>query len=181
MGTRVVKFVVLLIVIGLGCASLAWAKPAPEEEVALPAPVVAQPSMIAQAPDAAPAEAPAAAPETLGVTQNATGVAYYYNDRDWEVWASIGDISGLRPTAQVEFVRNGQVVATGTVKQVRDVDCIITPAKGTPAGAILKGDVVRVTLNGTRHALNKQMAEERRWELLGEIVFGALVWAPYNK
>ena len=177
MGTRTGWFVLLFAVMALALSSLAWADAAPEEVVALPAPALA-PAVIAQAADA---PAPDPAPETLGVTQNTDGIVYYYNDRDWEVWISLGDLNGLRPTAQVEFVRDGQVVGTGVVKRVRDCDAIVTPSSDTPGGAILKGDDVRVVTNGTRAALDKQLVRERRWQMLGEILFGALVWLPYNK
>ncbi len=179
MGTRTGKILLLIAIVALGLSSLAWADTAPEEVVVLPAPVIAQPSVIAQAPDVAPAVAPAPAPETLGVTE-VQGGAYYYNDRDREVWITLGDRNGLRPTAQVEFLREGEVVGTGTVKNVFTADAVVTPSSTTPAGAIRPGDTVRVVLNGTRAALDKQINQERRLHGVGEILFSVLIlWSSF--
>lgn len=174
MGTRTGKIVLLLAVIGLGLSSLAWAA-APEEVVTVPAPVITPPTMVAQAPVAVAMPVPSAPPEACGVTQDTSGIAYYYDDRDWEVWINLGANNGLRPCAQVSFCRCGQVVATGVVKTVRDADAIVTPSPGTPAGQIHKGDAVRVTCNGTRADLDRVINEERKWELWGEIGLTALL------
>jgi len=100
--------------------------------------------------------------EELGVTVNAKGTAYYYDDRRMEVWVTIGAGHGLRPQAQVVLMRKGEKVAEGTVISVRDMDSIVRPAKGTPAGTILLGDDVRVVSNGPRSALDKVIAREHR-------------------
>jgi len=176
MGTRTGKMVVLLVVLCLGLCALAWAEEAVEEEVAVAAP--AAPQMVAQAPAVVPAPAPVVPPEMLGVTQNAKGTVYFYDDRQWEVWATIGAMNGLRPTAQVEFERCGRVIATGTVKAVRDADCVITPCPGTPAGQILLGDDVHVCLNGTRAALDKVTKRDQRLLWIESLAFSLLVWWP---
>ncbi len=94
------------------------------------------------------------------------------------MWATIGSRDGLRPCAQVEFVRCGEVVAKGTVKIVRESDCVITPCPGTPAGMILVGDDVRVCLNGTRRDVDRVLRHEDRLQALGTLVLSYLVWMP---
>jgi hypothetical protein len=100
---------------------------------------------------------------------------YYYDDRHWEAWVTVGANSGLRPKAQVQFVRCGKVIAQGVVKTVKAADAIVTPCDDTPAGAILLGDDVRVTCNGTRADLEAVMAKERRTEALGTIAISSLL------
>jgi hypothetical protein len=172
--------VLLLVIICLGVTSLAWAgqaadTPAADTSAAVPAAVAKAPveEPAQETPTVEPAAARDANPETLGVTQNAKGTVFYYDDVRWEVWANIGSMHGLRPKAQVVFVRDGQVVASGTVKTVRDADAIITPAKGTPAGTILKGDDVRVVVNGTRKDMERQAKQGRTLDFL----LGVLGWA----
>jgi hypothetical protein len=167
MGTRTLKIALVLAILLLALARLAWAE----------APVaVAQTTEPATAALAAPASGNVA-PELLGVTQNAKGTVYYYDDRRWEAWVTIGAGNGLRPTAQVDFVRKGCVVAQGVVKTVKASDAIVTPCDGTPAGAILLGDDVRVTCNGTREALDAVMAREHRLEMWGDYGLTALLAA----
>ncbi len=186
MGTRTLKIVLVLAILLLALARLAWAEAPATEEAAptvAPAPVVvAQATCPATATCAAPATCPApanggVAPELLGVTQTAKGTVYYYDDRRWEAWATIGASDGLRPTAQVDILRKGCVIARGVVKTVKASDAIITPCDGTPAGTILLGDDVRVTCNGTRAELDKVIARERRTELWANYGLTALLAA----
>ena len=72
-------------------------------------------------------------------------------------------------------MRKGEVIASGTVKTVRDVDCVITPAKGTPAGTVLKGDDMRIVQNGTRADLDRVISHEQRLQNLGTLFFTALL------
>lgn len=102
-----------------------------------------------------------------GAVVNAeTAVAYYLDDARSETWITIGDAEGLRPTAEVAFLRNGQEVARGAVIQVRTNDAIVRPAEGTPGGAIHRGDAVQVLSNGSRKALDTAIRKERRTEEL---------------
>ena len=167
MGTRTMRIILVLGTLLL--AGSAWADTAATKEAAAPAAVA-----VAQASGPASPEA-AVAPELLGVTQNAKGSVYYRDDRRWEVWVTIGSEHGLRPNAQVDFVRGGEVVAQGVVKSVKAVDAIVTPCEGTPAGTILLGDYVRVTCNGTRADLDAVIARERRTETLGTIAISSLL------
>jgi len=166
MGTRIVRLTLALGLVCMALSSLAWADTAASASA---------PVAVAQGDDQAAPATPAVKPELLGVTQNARGTVYYYDDRHWEAWVTTGAINGLRPKAQVEFLRKGEVIATGEVKTVKDADCIITPAKGTPAGAILKGDQVRIVENGTRADLEKVMAKEKHLQDIGTIFFTALI------
>jgi hypothetical protein len=116
-----------------------------------------------------------------GVTENAKGTVYYYDERRPEVWATIGLRNGLRPSAVVAFVRCGEVVAQGIVVQAKTSDCIIRPAPCVPAGTILVGDDVRVLVNGSREALDAVIAREDSDRALGTfaifaILFGS-IWA----
>lgn len=180
MGTRTLKIVLVLAILLLALARLAWAE-APATEQAAPA-VAPAPVVVAEATCPATPSCPATAdggvaPELLGVTQNARGTVYYYDDRRWEAWATLGANDGLRPTAQVDILRKGGLIARGVVKSVKACDAIITPCEGTPAGAILLGDDVRVTCNGTRAELDKVIAREHRAEMWGDIGLTALLAA----
>jgi pyruvate/2-oxoglutarate dehydrogenase complex dihydrolipoamide acyltransferase (E2) component len=110
--------------------------------------------------DAAEAAA-GTAMEELGVTVNAKGTVYYYDDRRPEAWVTVGGNHGLRPEAEIAFMRGGRVVAKGTVAQVRSVDAVVVPAECTPAGTIMLGDDVRVLRNGSRAALNAALGRDR--------------------
>jgi len=92
----------------------------------------------------------------LGVTENAKGTVYYYDETKPEVWATIGLRNGLRPSAVVAFVRRGEIVAEGIVVTAKTSDCIIRPAPCAPAGTILPGDDVVVLVNGSREALERR-------------------------
>jgi len=120
-------------------------------------------------------EEPCQAPEELGVCENAKGTVYFYDDRQLEAWVTIGSSSGLRPTARVAFLRNGEVVAEGDVVQVRNCDAVVRPDKDTPAGTILRGDDVRVTRNGTEEALKRQISGERTIKALGSLLITSLL------
>jgi len=161
------------------CVSETWAaeaSPAPAEKSAVPAVELAK---LERAEEPALASDPPARPiEELGVCDNAEGVVYFYDDGQWEVWATIGARHGLRPTARVAFFRDGQSIAEGRVVDVRNADCIIRPDKDTPAGAILLGDEVRVMRNGSRAALDRVIARAR-WErrILTVLVYAGLAYA----
>ena len=168
MGTRISRLTLALGLVCLGTSTLAWADAAPAAQAP------ATPVVVAQAPE--PATEAAVKPELLkGVVENARGTVYLCDDRHWEVWSTVGSTAGLRPNAKVEFVRQGEVVATGTVKTVRDADCIITPDKGTPAGAVVKGDDMRIVQNGTRADLDRAMNREKRTQQLGTLFLTLLL------
>lgn len=172
MGTRTMKAILAVAMVLVAATSPGWAD-TPATDEAAPA---AGPPPVAVAQASAPAPASGAlSPEALGVTQNATGVVYYRDDRRWETWVTIGSEHGLRPKAQVEFLRGGEVVAQGVVKTVKAIDAIVTPCDGTPAGTILLGDEVRVTCNGTRADLNAAIARDRREEMWGTLGISALL------
>ena len=106
MGTRTGMWIVVLcVVLGLGLSALAWA----DEEAVVAAP--AAPLMVAQGPEMAPVVAPACPPELLGVTQNARGTTYYYEDRSLTAWATIGSARGAAPQS------------AGGLRAVRQSDC----------------------------------------------------------
>jgi hypothetical protein len=179
MGTRTMKLILVLAILLLALARFAWAEapatedPAPVAVAEATCAVTAQPCAVA--PTCAVATASGVAPELLGVTQNAKGAVYYYDDRRWEAWVTVGANHGLRPNAQVQFMRCGKVIAQGVVKTVKASDAIVTPCDGTPAGAILLGDSVCVTCNGTRADLDVVMARERRAEAWGTIAVSAIL------
>lgn len=179
MGTRTMRITLVFAILLLVVARFAWAE-APATEEAAPVAVaqadcVVMSQPVVTAPVCAVATAGGVAPELLGVTQNAKGTVYYYDDRRWEVWVTIGANNGLRPRAQVQFLRCGKVIAQGVVKTVKASDAIVTPCEGTPAGAILLGDDVCVTCNGTRADLDEVIAKERRTEALGTIAISTLL------
>jgi hypothetical protein len=111
----------------------------------------------------------------MGVTENARGNVYYYDERRPEAWVTLGTRHGLRPQAVLIFVRHGEIVAEGMVHDVRIADCIVHPAPGTPAGAIIAGDCVRVLVNGPREAMDAKIRRERSQRALGTIVAYALL------
>ncbi len=118
--------------------------------------------------------AAAAAPETQGVCVNAKGTCYLYDDRQLEAWVTIGSDQGLRPGARVEFARKGEVVAQGEVVTIRAIDCVVRPAAGTPAGTIMRGDDVRVTLNGTEGSRKAQLNRERNFNVFESLFFSGV-------
>jgi len=116
----------------------------------------------------------ATSPETQGVCVNAKGNCYHYDDRQLEAWVTIGSDQGLRPGARVAFLRKGEVVAEGEVVTIRAIDCVVRPDKGTPAGTILRGDDVKVTVNGTEEARQAQLNRERNFNVLESLFFSGL-------
>jgi len=178
MGTRTLSIALLVMALLLGMAVVALAadEPAAGEE-----------QQAAEAQEqAAPDRSCTAAAEMdptleLGVTENAKGTVYLYDERRPEIWATIGTRDGLRPTAVVAFLRKGEVVAQGCVTDVRNADCTIAPAPGTPAGQVLLGDDVRVMVNGPREAMDAKIGREHSDRALGAfaafaILFGN-IWA----
>ncbi|HUU55092.1 MAG TPA: hypothetical protein VMY87_09245 [Armatimonadota bacterium] len=117
----------------------------------------------------------------MGVTENAKGTVYFYDERRPEIWATIGTRHGLRPQALVAIVRRGEIVAEGTVKDVNTSDCVIHPAPDTPAGTVLLGDDVRVLVNGPRAAMEAKIRRERSDRALGTFAAYAIltgcIWA----
>jgi len=118
--------------------------------------------------------------EELGVCLNAKGTVYYCDDRGLEAWATLGSGQGLRPQARVAFLRNGEVVAEGTVVTARPSDAVVRPDKSVPAGTILLGDEVRVLRNGPRSAVLAQMTHERRERRAGTFLIYALLATCIN-
>jgi hypothetical protein len=174
MGTKTRSIALMVVALLVGVAALALAA-----EEAAPAPAA---SSQAAKPEASCAKAVECDPTLeLGVTENAKGSVYLYDERRPEVWATIGTMHGLRPAAVVAFVRNGEVVAQGCVTEARTADCVIAPAPGTPAGQILLGDDVRVVVNGPREAMDAVIHREHSDRTLGAVaVFAILfgnIWA----
>ena len=163
MGTGLRSIVLMVVALSVGLTAVAWA--APEEGCDKPAvaEVKVDPTL------------------ELGVTQNAKGTVYFYDERRPEALATIGMRHGLRPDAMVAIVRKGEIVAEGFVKDVRMADCIVYPAPGTPAGQILVGDDVRVLVNGPREAMDAKIRREHGDRKLGSIAAYALlfgcIWA----
>ncbi len=180
MGTKV-RSIALVMALLMGMCAFAYAD---EEEPAAPAVAEAQVASTEEAPaanDQCVAQAESDPTLIMGVTCNAKGTVYLYDERRPEVWATIGTRQGLRPEAMVAFVRKGEVVAEGCVVEVRNADCVISPAPGTPAGTILRGDDVRVLVNGSREALDAKVRREHSDRALGSfaafaILFGN-IWA----
>jgi hypothetical protein len=181
MGTKV-RSIALVMALLVGVCVLAYA--ADEEPVAPPAAAEVQVASAEQAPAMGEGCVKLAESDptlTMGVTCNAKGTVYLYDERRPEVWATIGIRQGLRPQAMVAFVRKGEVVAEGCVVEIRNSDCVIAPAPGTPAGTILKGDDVRVLVNGPREAMDAKIRREHSDRVLGSfaalaILFGN-IWA----
>jgi hypothetical protein len=67
-------------------------------------------------------------------------------------------IHGLRPGARVVFIRAGRALAEGTVVVARNGYSIVRLDMDAPGGAVMAGDEVRVVRNGTRDALDAQVA-----------------------
>lgn len=161
MGTRIGSMALALVVL-LGVSALAWAAPA--EKSTAPTEEAEGPCEVAGTPV-----------EELGVTENANGVVYYYDDRVPEVWVTIGSNHGLRSEAELAFVRGDRVVANGSVKEVRQIDCVVSPAECTPAGTILLGDGVRVLRNGSRAALDAQIRRDQMEHMLTTAAITAIL------
>ena len=122
-------------------------------------------------------EAACEAMQDLGVCAHSKGIVYYYNDCGPEVWATLGSREGLRRTARVAFLRKGEVVAEGTVVQVKESDCVVRPDKETPGGAIMLGDQMEVVRNGTFAAAEAQRTREHREKVvLNWLVFAGMVY-----
>lgn len=117
--------------------------------------------------------------EDLGVCLNSKGTLYYYNDDKLEAYITIGSSKGLRPQARIAFVRDGVMVAEGTVITVKDADSIARVDADVPAGTVLLGDDARVVSNGPRAAVRAVLAHERRQSstasFLALIILGGLI------
>lgn len=111
----------------------------------------------------------------MGVTENARGNVYYYDERRPEALVTLGTRHGLRPQAVVAFMRQGETVAEGMVHDVRISDCTVHPAPGTPGGAIVAGDCVRVLVNGPRAAMDAKIRREHSQRALGTVLAYALL------
>ena len=170
MGTHTGRISLLVAVLCLGLAAWGWAEaPAAESESS-----AGETIEIAQAPAEAEAEAEVACEEMkeLGVCGHSRGIAYYYSDQRPEVWVTLGSNEGLRVKARVQFVRDDEVVAEGTVTVVRQSDCVVSPDKDVVAGAIMLGDYVNVVQNGTRAATDAVIAREKRSKFLKTCLIG---------
>jgi hypothetical protein len=177
MGTKTLTIALMVVALLVGLASLALAAdepaPAAQEQTAQQQPA---------APNVSCTQAVELDPTLeLGVTENAKGTVYLYDERRPEIWATIGTRHGLRPTAVVAFVRKGEVVAQGCVTEARNADCTIAPAPGTPAGQVMPGDDVIVLVNGPRSAMDAKIHRENSDRALGAfaavaILFGN-IWA----
>ncbi len=179
MGTKTRCIALMVVTLLLGAAALALAA----DEPACPETTASQ-ATAQQCPkaDAACAAAVAADPTLkLGICENAKGTVYLYDERRPEAWVTLGTRHGLRPSAVVAFIRNGQVVAQGCVTDARWADCVIAPAPGTPAGQIMLGDDVRVLINGSREAMDAKIRREESDRALGAFaafaVFFGNIWA----
>jgi len=164
MRTNTYRHALMVIVLSLILGGVAWAEGRePASEPGVVSEVAIDPSL------------------EMGVTENAKGTVYYYDERRPEVWATIGLRDGLRPDAIIAFCRKGEIVAEGCVKESRNSDCTIYPAPGTPSGTILVGDDVRVLLNGPREALDAKIRREHGDQKLGSFAAFALlfghIWA----
>jgi hypothetical protein len=180
MGTKTVSIALMVVALLLGLAALAMA--AEEEPAPAPAAEAAAVVEAAPVPDASCTTAAEVDPTLeLGVTENAKGTVYLYDERGPEVWATIGTMNGLRPMAIVAFVRKGQMVAQGCVTEARTADCAIALAPGTPAGQILLGDDVHVLINGPRSAMDAVIRREHSDRALGSFAVVAMlfgnIWA----
>jgi len=163
MGTGLRSIALMVVALSIALTAVAWAAPEEGCEEAAVAAVDVDPTL------------------ELGVTENAKGTVYFYDERRPEVWATIGTRNGLRPDAMVAIVRQGEIVAEGFVKDVKASDCIVYPAPGTPAGQILLGDDVRVLVNGPREAMDAKIRREHGDQKLGTFAAYALlfgcIWA----
>ncbi len=162
MGTYARSIVLLVAALCLALGGFGWA-----EEPAAEAESEAALVEAAEAEEAACDEMRA-----LAVCEHSKGIAYYYDDRRPEVWVTLGANDGLRVDARVEFVRDEEVVAEGTVVTVRESDCIVYPDEGMPGGAIMLGDYMYVVENGSREAADAAVARERRSHRLLTLLIG---------
>lgn len=160
MGTHIRSIGLIVAALCLVLGTLAWAE-APAAEVESGA---GQAIEIAQA--TGEAEVSCQAKKDLGVCGHSPGIAYYYEDRRPEVWVTLGSNDGLLVQARVQFVRDDEVVAEGTVTTVRRMDCVVYPDKDVVAGAIMLGDSVHVMKNGTRAQADAVIAREKRGHML---------------
>jgi hypothetical protein len=168
MGTHTGRISLLVAVLCLGLAAWGWAEaPAAEAESS-----AGETIEIAQAPAEAEAEVACDEMKEIGVCGHSRGIAYYYDDRRPEVWATLGGHDGLRVKARVQFVRNDEVVAEGTVTLVRESDCVVSPDKDVVAGAIVLGDYVNVVQNGSRAATDAVIAREKRSHFMRTALIG---------
>lgn len=168
MGMHTGRISLLVAVLCLGLAACGWAEgPAAEAESS-----VGESIEIAQAPAEAEAEVACDEMKDAGVCGHSRGIAYYYDDQSPEVWATIGSNDGLRVKARVQFVRKGVVVAEGTVTEVRELDCVVSPDKDVVGGAIVLGDYVEVVQNGSRAATDAQIAREKRGSFMKTVLIG---------
>jgi hypothetical protein len=168
MGTSLRTIALMAIALMIGAAACAWA----EEE-----------ATCSKVGGAAATYAAAELDPTLemGVTENARGIVYFYDERTPECLATIGTRHGLRPQAIVAVMRHGEEVAKGIVYDVRIADCVVHPAPGTPAGAVVVGDALRVLINGPREAMDAKIRREHSDRALATIATYALffghIWA----
>ncbi len=170
MGTKIGSIGVMVAALCLALCAAAWAGP-PEAELESGA---AQVIEIAQAP--AEVEASCEEMKEVGVCGHGRGIVYYYDDRRPEVWVTLGGNDGLRVKARVQFVRDDEVVAEGTVTTVRESDCIVYPDKDVVGGAIMLADYVYVVKNGTRAQANAAIARERRGHMLLTLLVSGGLW-----
>jgi len=163
MRTGLRSIALMVVALSIGLTAVAWAAPEEGSDKAAVAEVQADPTL------------------EMGVTENAKGTVYFYDERRPEVWATMGTRNGLRPQAVVAIVRRGEIVAEGFVKDVSASDCVVYPAPGTPAGQILLGDDVRVLVNGPREAMEAKIRREHGDQKLGTFAAYALlfgcIWA----
>lgn len=162
--TRTIGLVVAALCLALG--AVGWAE-TPVAEVESGA---GQGIEVAQA--TGEGEVSCEAMKEMGICGHSTGIAYYYDDRRPEVWVTLGSNDGLRVGARVQFVRDEEVVAEGTVGTVREIDCVVYPDREVVGGAIVLGDYVHVVQNGSREAADAALARERRDHMLLTAVVG---------
>jgi hypothetical protein len=119
--------------------------------------------------------------DELGLLVKAKGTVYHYGDRELEAWITIGRNQGLRPGARVAFLANGEVVGEGTVITTKDIDSIVRVDRSVPAGNVVSGADARVTQNGTRQAVDKDIAQQKSRRNAGAflalVVLGGLIAA----
>jgi hypothetical protein len=164
--TRSIGLIVAAFVLGIATVALG----APPAEAPSPSGETVE---IAQATEEAqPTCEPA---ERIGICGNTKGIVYYYDDRRPEAWVTLGANDGLRVGARVEFMRGGQVVASGTATTVRTSDCVVYPDKEVPGGAIDLGDSVSVTENGSRRAARAAIARESKKDALLTVLMSGLL------
>jgi len=168
MGTHTGRISLLVALLCFGIAACGWAEaPAAEAE-----PSAGENIEIAQAPAEAEAEVACDEMKDIGVCGHSRGIAYYYDDRRPEVWVTLGSNDGLRVKARVQFVRNDEIVAEGTVTAVRELDCVVSPDKDVVGGAIVLGDYMDVVQNGSRAATDAAIAREKRGNFMRTALIG---------